>query len=309
MMMADDEKPDMMSADPDDLAIEIVDETEPRDRQADAAEPKADAPNDELVRARAELTAERSARATAERMGRASQLQATAQVAVIQRDAAAGMLDSVTAKIASAIDAKKVARTEGNGAAEVDAEVRLDELRRMRDQLTDTLSSLPDENTIRANHDQELRRLSQPAPVQGPQARGDLASQWLDANSWAKEANTPAGAMLSEVSRQIHAEGLTPTDPAHFTELTRRMSALYPRVPVKGLPGSKATQRSEGPPVAGTRTSADPRTGSKNTVQLSRTDLEWMKKFKLDPRDKAVQKAYATSKFEDEQWRNSQGRR
>ena len=291
--LTDDDKAARAPAKPDDDELPEV-EAKKSDEKPTADDPAA---------LRAELDRERSLRTRAEQerdnidsQSRARLAASEVRAAEAQRSSAKGMLETVDVKIRAAREAVKLAKREGNTDLEVEASEKLEELRTIKGRIErEVLPAIPSDEEI-TNKAREGARQPQRT---GPAPRNDMARQWADANPWMR-GDAEKSAAVQYLSAQIHQEGIEPGDPNHFAELTKRLSAVFPKMGVKGIGATTVQPRSVAPPVAGAKTSAS-RTSSPNRIKLGPKDAEVMRKYKLDPKDAKAQKYYARALMEIQQ--------
>lgn len=274
------------------------------DAKADApAETRPDSKDDQED-IRAELARERAARARAEQerdevaqRSKAETTQAEIRANAAQRESAQSLLQRFDIQIKAAREAVKLAKAEGKEDVAWEAQDMLDELRANRNRLeTEVISKLPTDEEMQARARAAVQQASQRQQPQSPQARNSLAQQWAAANP-AVMADPRTSHAVSLLSQEIHREGLDPSDPAHFAELTKRLSAALPKAGIRGIGGPA---KASAAPVAGRSQAAGAAKPSSNPnkVTLDAKDLLTMRRYKLDPKDPKARQYYAREKRE-----------
>lgn len=233
----------------------------------------------------------------------------------IQHDAFKLSLDGVDVRIRTAMEALKLAKSEGDDSAAVDIDGQLSELRSIRDGIKSQMERLPSEQDIdRAFEEAAARRRAQSrVPTSGSKDNvrplNEKAGRWQANNSWMLDPSRSAEtAALMAINNQLVNEGLDANDDRFFVELSRRMAKTFPGLPIKDLSGRQLTaarqaqQRNDSPPVAGVRSSATaPPSGMRRSnprqVELDRTDRAMMRSFGLDPSNPSAVKYYAKEKY------------
>ena len=234
-----------------------------------------------------------------------------------QRDSFRLSLDSLDVRIATATEALKMARQEGDTSAETDLEARVSEYRDVRRQIEANMNRLPTvealEQAFKSHIDQrraerQRQRGAQSVDQDAVRPTNEMAAQWQQANSWMTQPSKAAErAAVLAINSQLVKEGLDANDPRFFVELSRRVAKTLPNVPVKDLSGRQLTaaapsgQRSSAPPVAGARSASAPpsRPGvvSKSRVELTAADRSIMKALRIDTSNKDAVARYAREKL------------
>lgn len=129
---------------------------------------------------------------------------------------------------------------------------------------------------------------AQPAPAKKPLT--PAAAKWIANNKVWLESPKFAGhrEFVVGVDRQLQREGYLPTTDEFFKELDRRVDEAFPTLRKKPQPTNL-------PPVAAVGGGAQSAPG-KRTVTLNKADLENMRRFGLDPTNKAHLREYASNK-------------
>lgn len=193
------------------------------------------------------------------------------RVAQADRAAKAAELDG---KIVAAREKAKLAKADLDVDAEYDA---LQEMARLEGQKAAILGGAGGEGAKPADAGATSRR-----PPMKP-----MAQAWIDRNPWFRQNRTLTEAAL-RINRDLVQAGYDDSDQEFYRELNRRLKE-------ETSPGQSRRSGRDRPraPVEQSRGSAAPAAGSKNVVQLDRTDIANMRKFGLDPNNKAHLKEYA----------------
>lgn len=142
--------------------------------------------------------------------------------------------------------------------------------------------------------DEEKAKVAHAAPGPNP-----LAHQWMRNNPWFNnERYREQTEITRSLDRTLSAEGYDKDDPEYYRELTRRAVRRMPELrrfyERKG--GEQRPQRRD--PTGGVirRQHNDNGGERKGVIRLSRSDVENMRAFGLDPNDKATVIEYAKNK-------------
>lgn len=222
-----------------------------------------------------------------------------------QREALRAHLDGVDVRIRTATEALKMARQDGDTAAETDIEQQLGQLREIRREVENRTAQLPDERALDQayiNHVNNRRAMyEQRAQSESAGARplNRMADQWAKANgAW---FNEDQGAMesLARINEALVAEGYDANRPDFYTELTRRMSRANPGLQVRGLGEGRQMQRAVAPPVAGVRSVAPQAAPNRNRqrVDIGPSDRRMLKMLGIDLSNKEMVSRYAKEKL------------
>ena len=120
-----------------------------------------------------------------------------------------------------------------------------------------------------------------------------------------KPENADEARAVIAASKRLAREGVDPSTPEHFAQLTRRMASAFPDLKVKSLDGKAVAtgQRQRGgngqvsPVSSGKATgSGGGQSASKTVVKLSGADFAQMKAMNLDPANKDHLKSWAKAK-------------
>jgi len=315
----------------DDIEIVIEDEDDVATSDAplcgqneDASETDADEPDYSNPRFQERIAQEVRQRDESE--ARALQQQEQTEYALLraeqknietQRDSFKLALDGVDIRIRTTTEALKYAKQEGSTSDEVDLEMQLSELRRIRGSIEENMGRLPDPQSlegqfrqhIQQRRDQFQRQRQGRQGSEAPRALNEKAAQWSKVNSWmADPGKKKEQSALLEVNNALAAEGYDPNSDDFFTELSRRMAKRFPGLSVRTTSGagmgqapagsSQAPVRPATPPVAPARSIAPPgqQQQRKARVGLDANDVKLMRMFRIDPNDKAAVKRYALEK-------------
>lgn len=222
-----------------------------------------------------------------------------------QREALRAHLDGVDVRIRTATEALKMARQDGDTAAETDIEQQLSQLREIRREVETRTAQLPDERALDQayiNHVNNRRaQYEQRAQSESAGARplNRMADQWAKANgSWFNEDQQAMDA-LTRINEALVAEGYDANRPDFYTELTRRMSRANPGLQVRGLGDSRQMPRAVAPPVAGVRSVAPQAAANRNKqrVDIGPSDRRMLKMLGIDMGNKAMVERYAKEKL------------
>lgn len=241
-----------------------------------------------------------------------------------QRDSFKLALDGVDIRIRTTTEALKFAKQDDNTSAEVDLEMQLSELRRIRDSIEENMGRLPDAQALEGQfrqHIEQRRAQFQKTRAgrtqsEAPRALNEKAAQWTRVNSWmADPSRKTEQSVLLEVNNALAAEGYDPNSEDFFTELSRRMAKRFPGLNVRTTSGAGVGQAPgrpaqapgrSAPPVAPARSVAPPGQAakSKTRVGLDSNDVKLMRMFRIDPNDKAAVQRYALEKHKRMQSEN-----
>lgn len=223
---------------------------------------------------------------------------ATAQIRTLQKQHA-DVLDMAFDKdIQLKRYALKAAREEGRSDEELTIQGELNTLQYQQNQIRDvkrTLASAP----AAAPAPQAQR---QAAPTQQPQQQAGhiqhappepLAIQWLQKNNtWFSNPEYVGHKhFVLGVDAQLVKEGYAKNSPTYYAELDRRVDKAFPTLRRIAVPAGASSAPPVAPAGMGGGTAV-----AKNTVKLTRGDLSNMRRFGLDPANKAHLREYAMSK-------------
>jgi hypothetical protein len=182
------------------------------------------------------------------------------------------------------------ARDEGDTAAEIRLQSELDDMRMHKRQLDDYKSTMQVTREQRKQPPQQNQEQQQPNPK---------AVDYLKKNmTWMKSPeNAPAVAYLQTLDNQVLQEGFDPDSDEYYKEVDKRLKAAFPNLGKKKTRkrrnSSKKGSAAPAAPVAAEGASK-PRNDGK--IRLTKTDLDNMRAFGMDPENKDHLKAYAQQK-------------
>ena len=169
----------------------------------------------------------------------------------------------------------------------------LETLRFQQNQIKEARRNIPATPAASATPTTAAPAASEPAGAQPAPAKKPLtpaAAKWVANNKVWLESPKFAGhrEFVVGVDRQLQREGYLPTTDEFFKELDRRVDEAFPTLRKKPATPPR-------PPVAAVGGGAQSAPG-KRTVTLNKADLENMRKFGLDPTNKAHLREYASNK-------------
>lgn len=191
---------------------------------------------------------------------------------------------SVERDIKEKVAALKVAREGEDVGKAVDLEQELDDLRAKK----------RDIETAKANLEKE--------PDFGVRARpNELADGWKSRNRWFTHPRFKAETVFAmTIDKRLAAEGMNPMTPEYFREFDRRIAEELPdlraRVKTVFKPAVKPQAKQTVAAVQPKGAAVSP--AGKTRMTLTKSDLEAMQNFKMDPTNPAHLKQYAREKME-----------
>jgi hypothetical protein len=229
----------------------------------------------------------------------------------IQRDSAKMAVDGIDLRIRTAVEALKIAKTEGDVSSEVELSNQLRELDRARQTVLDMQNGLPSEEQLRGRFEEYRNRRraelqASPRDAGGVKATSPMAQKWADANTWVnKPENSGEQAYLVALGdRLVQEEGLNPNSQEFYTELSKRMAKRFPELNIRDVSGRSLTAKPAqakpaGPPVASARvTTQRTQNGKSRTrVELDGNDRRMMRIMGFDPADKGIRERFAREKL------------
>jgi hypothetical protein len=229
----------------------------------------------------------------------------------IQRDSAKMAVDGIDLRIRTAVEALKIAKTEGDVSSEVELTNQLRELDRARQTVVDMQYSLPSEEQLRGRFEEYRHRRraelqASPRSDAGVKANSPLAQKWADANGWISKPETSGeqAYLVALGDKLVQDEGLNPNSQEFYTELSKRMAKRFPELGIRDLSGRSLSQkpaqgRPAGPPVASARVTTQRTQNGKNRtrVELDGNDRRMMRIMGFDPADKAIRERFAREKL------------
>lgn len=140
-----------------------------------------------------------------------------------------------------------------------------------------------------------------------PQVVNPYLNNWMGKNEWyAKPEHRDKANLVRQIDHELAGEKLNPYTPGYFQELNRRLVAKAPTLfKTKAVAGTgqrsnkpPTPQQPTRPPVAAVRPAAGTGKRGRNTVELTKADLNNMREFGLDTTNKDHLIRYAKSKRE-----------
>lgn len=181
------------------------------------------------------------------------------------------------------------ARENGEHDTEMKLQGELDALRFQQNQVKQAKATIPATPQQRQPQPQ-AQQAPQPQQQQRPPP-SPLAVKWLEGNkTW---FNSPKftghrAFALAEDSRLV-TEGYDKNSSEYYTELDRRINEAFPTLRKKPAGGKSSSPVA---PVGGSGTGSH----SKKTIRLTRSDLQSMQRFGLDPQNKEHLREFARNK-------------
>lgn len=280
----DDEEPAAKKSAGNDDGDDAAEEDEEGEDQGDDERAALAAQNADLQRQLDEVTTSLSSERTQSRKHVSS--------------AVAVALEGVNAREELLAEKLKQAREEGKTGDEIAVQRQITELGTIRT----TLEKVKTE--AEREPEKPASRESRPADSGSVKPKNQLASRWQSQNAaWLNDPkHRPKVAYLTELDRQLAAEGNDPNSDDYFKELTKRMKKTFPDLGVRHVdgkpPATGQRQRggSKGSPVAAAKQTAGADKPNGNRVKITGDDLRMMRRLRLDTSNKDVLKAYARNK-------------
>lgn len=191
----------------------------------------------------------------------------------------------------SAIEQKtaewSTAREQGNTTMEAQAQSAIEELRFNKRQLSEIATSFVAQKAQRA---QQQPTLQAPQQQQVPQ----LALKWVARNKWIKEPKYAAHReYIMQLDKKLLSAGFNPNTEIYYKELDKELRKAFPSAP-KSIVAPNKTGTS---PVAPATNGSGVGKTKNNRIVLTRDDMDVMRKFGLDPANKAHVIAFARQRL------------
>lgn len=220
-------------------------------------------------------------------------------------------LTMVNEKIDSFYQALAVAKDNGDTATELAVQRQIATAENLRSQIEAARASYGDPDQLLNQYRARASEImSAPPPGEavgaGVTSTNPLAIQWAKANGWMK-TNADASKFVIAQSKALVNEGWQPDKRGFYAELTKRVQRQFPDLQAKTLTAPKKGPGAAAPgkkaPVAPARSSAadSGRQQQRNPTKfvLTAEEQRKMRTFKLDPKNKEHQRAWAESRVEE----------
>jgi hypothetical protein len=299
-----EESTDIQDADKAPLEVEDL----PDGEDEAEAQPQAAAPDDDAESRAARVTADAEQRAlNAEARSVVIEAQAEARVVDGHRNQAKLAVNTLNEKMADARRQYKEARDAGDTAAELALEDSIKDMAGLKQQIEQTVASLPDERQLIANAQyraQAIVQSSRGTSVNATtKAMNPTAEKWAKANAWFQDpGHGQAHAYVVNTSGALVREGWDPQSPGFYAELSRRVGGAFPSLKVAAIPAARTNngKPQSKMPVAPTRSSSGGAPATRNTAvkyTLTAGDLSAMGRMNLDKNNPAHRAAFAKERL------------
>jgi hypothetical protein len=247
-----------------------------------------------------------------------SQAQAMAEVVDTKRNAAQVGLNTLNDRIEMVEAHLAAAEEAGDTVAKRRAEADIRKMETMKAEIEAGLRSMPDPQAIlnegRQKASAALAAVSKGRKIgSGIEARHPLAERWASSNGWMK-VNSRANKYVIDQSTKMAASGSwDPDSPSFYSELAKRVQLAFPNLKVSELqaqkrgPG-KAQMRTPVAPGRSAGGSAVRQANGKSRYTITASEQAKMRNMRLDPTNKAHQRAWAKVRIESAQRERQEGR-
>jgi hypothetical protein len=186
----------------------------------------------------------------------------------------------------------QTAREQGDTAAEIQAQSAVEELRFNKRQLTEVATSFSSQKAQREQQKPQLQQI----PSSGVQpAAPPLALQWIARNSWIREEKyAPHREYIKQVDAKLLAAGYSPHTELYYTEMDKELRRAFPSTPRPQVMNRSKQGRSI---VTPSMSGSGGRNAGSRRIVLTKTDMQTMRTFGLDPANKQHVLAFAKERI------------
>jgi hypothetical protein len=220
-------------------------------------------------------------------------------------ESAYSLLDKTSElELSNARAALITAKEDGDTSKEVEAQMEVNRLARIREQVKENKGMFVSDPT-KADAKAEAPAVEQPTAQPENTGLTDEGNRWVAENaSWLfnpSEQRAEVVAYLQQLDGQIAGD---PNSPEYFNAVNRKLKARFPSLNPKpsrpALKKKKKQLKNKKETVSGvSHGSSKTNTSGKKKVTITAADKQAMRAFNLDPNDKAVVREWALNKLEN----------